>query len=558
MTTDGPQHDTPGAPAGRIQRDPDLIARYARSTAPDERPPSGVAYPTSVEEVVELVRWASAGGTALHPISRGKNWGYGDAAPPTPGQVVVDLSKMNRILEVNEELGYAVIEPGVSQGQLHRHLEEGGYALWPDATGAGLNSSLVGNTLDRGFGHTRTGDHFLNACGMEVVLADGRVLHTGYGHYQDAKAARVYRYGVGPFLDGLFCQSNYGIITKLGVWLMPRPEAFTAFFFEGREDGDLERIVDRLRPLRMSGMLQSTIHLANDLRVASARMRYPFDRTGGQTPLPDDVREQLRRELGIGMWSGIGGLYGTKGSVREAKRAVREALKGLRTVFIDDARLALAKRLAGVLKRAGAPSLAEKVDLVEPVYGLLKGIPSDDALKGASWRVRGKDSPAAVDPLEAHAGMLWASPILPMTGRAAREMLSLIEPIYARHGFEALVTFTMITERAMVAVTNLAFDTREAAEAAQAAACYDDVTAALFDAGFVPYRTGPRGYAKLRQGASVFWEVADQIKAALDPAGTIAPGRYSIGSAPGSAPAPGGAPGSDPGSVAGTTGADGA
>ena len=159
-----------------------------------------------------------------------------------------------------------------------------------------MDASLVGNTLDRGFGHTPYGDHFLSACGMEVVLADGRVLHTGFGHYPNAKAHRVYRYGVGPFLDGIFAQSNYGIVTRIGIWLMPEPESFCAFFFAAENNNDLPDLVDRLAPLRLHGLLRSTMHIGNDLRVFSARTRYPFDRTGGATPLPEPLRAELRRQ----------------------------------------------------------------------------------------------------------------------------------------------------------------------------------------------------------------------------------------------------------------------
>src|SRR5262249_25748645 len=147
---------------------------------------------------------------AVHPISCGKNWGYSDACATSDGQVLLDLRRMNRIIEVNEELAYATIEPGVSQGQMAEYLEEHHPNLWMDVTGAGPDASIVGNTLERGFGHTINGDRFLNSCGMEVVLADGRILTTGLGHYENAHAAPVYKWGIGPYLDGIFTQSNLG------------------------------------------------------------------------------------------------------------------------------------------------------------------------------------------------------------------------------------------------------------------------------------------------------------------------------------------------------------
>ena len=101
---------------------------------------------------------------------------------------------------------------------------------------------------------------------MEVVLADGRVLNTGFGHYPDAKAARVYRYGLGPFLDGLFSQSNYGIVTKIGLWLLPEPEVFNFYYFKVSSREGLAELIDQIRPLRMAGILRTAIHIGNDYR----------------------------------------------------------------------------------------------------------------------------------------------------------------------------------------------------------------------------------------------------------------------------------------------------
>jgi 4-cresol dehydrogenase (hydroxylating) len=230
--------------AEHVRVDEACLASFGRSTGPADIRPLAVVRPKDTAEVQEVVRIAARFGLALHAISRGRNWGYGDACAAGPGQVVVDLGRMDRIVEVDRELGYCVIEPGVTQGQLAAYLREQGTGLWMDATGAGPDASLVGNTLDRGFGHTPYGDHVANTCGMDVVLADGRLLRTGYGHYEGAKAARAYRYGVGPSLDGLFQQSGLGIVTRIGLWLMPEPEAFAGYFIRVPKDEDLEEVID--------------------------------------------------------------------------------------------------------------------------------------------------------------------------------------------------------------------------------------------------------------------------------------------------------------------------
>jgi len=517
----GPEH---------VHADEAVRDRYARSTAPGGTRPLAVLYPGSTEQVLQVVQIASRFGIPLYPISKGRNWGYGDACAPTEGQVIVDLGRMNRIVEVNTRLAYAVIEPGVTQGQLSDYLREHKTGLWVDSTGAGRDASLVGNTLDRGFGHTRYGDHFLTTCGMEIVLADGRVLQTGFGHYANARAAHVYRYGVGPFLDGLFAQSNFGIVTQIGLWLMPEPEAFCSFYFSAPNESDLSDIVDRLASLRQQGLLQSAIHIGNDLRVISARMRYPWQRAGGRTPLPRELRAQLRRECGVGAWNVGSAIYGTRETVTATKKAVRRALAPYHPRFITDRMLAVGERVIRLLNRVGAgQKLREMFEIGKPVYELLKGIPSDEPLRGTAWRVRDPDPGKPVDPLDAHAGLMWVSPVVPATGEAAAEVMRIIEPIYEKHGFEALVTFTLITERAMCGVTNLAFDKREADEAARAVACYNELMDALMDAGYIPYRTGPAGFGKLARNSSVFWDVVRQLKQTLDPSGIISPGRYLPG-----------------------------
>lgn len=511
-----------------VAADGETLGRYGRTTLVRGTRPVCIIYPTSTEQVQEAVRIASRHGVVVYPISRGRNWGYGDACAPTDGAAVLDLSRMNRIVEVNTELAYTVIEPGVSQQQLQEYLRDHDTGLCMDSTGAGLEASLVGNTVDRGFGHTRYGDHFLTACGMEVVLADGRVLNTGYSHYPQARAERVYRYGVGPFLDGLFCQSNLGIVTKIGLWLAPRPEAFNFFFIKLNRFEELGELVDRLRPLRLASILNSAVHIANDLRLISANRTYPWDLCDGKTPLPGDMRAVLRKQEGVGAWTCCGSLTGTKAHVKASRKALRKAMGSFARVrFVDDTLLALGERAVGFLNRFGiAKHLAEQLRTLKPNYGLLRGVPTDEPLRGAQWRVRGASDGPPCNPLDAGCGLMWASPVVPMTGRDALRVMELVEPHFAEHGFELLATFTLINERAMVGIMNAAFDATDSGEAERASACYDAVFAALMEEGYVPYRVGLTGLPKLRQEGDLFWEVAGDIKKALDPGDIIARGRY--------------------------------
>ncbi len=217
---------------------------------------------------------------------------------------LLDLGRMNRILDFSEELGYVTVEPGVTQAQLFDFLRERESKFWMDCTGASPRCSLIGNTMERGFGHTPYGDHFAHSCGLEVVLPQGDVIETGFARYPGAAAAPLYRWGVGPSIDGLFSQSNFGVVTRMTIWLMPAPEYFQAYYFRCETEADLPPVVDALRPLRLNGTIRSASHIGNDYKVLCALQQYPWAETGGQTPLSEPLMSQFRRELKIGAWNG--------------------------------------------------------------------------------------------------------------------------------------------------------------------------------------------------------------------------------------------------------------
>ena len=518
--------------AAHVRDDAATIAQYARSTASRSTLPLAVVSPATRAEVVAIVELAARERIAVYPVSTGKNWGYGDACAVTPGQLIVELSRMNRIVKVDPELAYAVIEPGVTQQQLSDYLREHKTGLWADCTGAGPDTSFMGNILERGFGHSPYGNRLQHVAGMQVVLADGAVLDTGFGHYPNARATHVFPYGVGPFLDGIFTQANFGIVTQVGIWLMPEADCINHFMCSVAAHGDIAAVVDALRPLRLDGTLRSIVHIGNDLRVLSGGTVFPRAQAEGQLPLPAALRSAMAASAGVGAWTVSGALYGSRRQVATARAAVRRALKdtAARTIFLTEPKLAAGAILARLLGNSGAGrKLAAKVALGQSLFAMNRGVPNGRFLAGAYWRRRAglpTGFPAKADPAQDNCGMLWVSPIIPMRGADLLALHARVEPVFAHYGFDLFVTFSMINERALGGVITVAYDKDDPAEVARAKACYDSLFALLMDDGAIPYRVGNQSMGALDPHGDVYWKTVARIKAALDPDGLLAPGRY--------------------------------
>src|SRR6516165_1390901 len=261
----------------------ETIARYGRNLLPGgDRRPAGVVYPASSADVREIVRIANEHRVTLYSFSTGKNRGNSLRSSVRPGHVIVDVgARMNRILEIDERLCFAAIEPGVTYQQMYDELGRRGHVLMMDTTSGPPEGGIVGNTFDKGAGYTPYFDHFGMSCGLEVVLGDGRILRTGDGAFPGAQTWHIAKYGYGPFLDGLFLQSNFGIVTRLGVWLMPRPPVIRTFFFMFPDDEDFGEIIELVRPLKLNNVVPSLIKVTSDLYALGTEVSYPFERTSG-------------------------------------------------------------------------------------------------------------------------------------------------------------------------------------------------------------------------------------------------------------------------------------
>ena len=94
-------------------------------------------------------------------------------------------------------------------------------------------------------------------CGMEVVLPNGEVVRTGMGAMPGNNTWQLFKYGFGPYVDGMFSQSNFGIVTKMGIWLMPEPPGYRPYMITFQREEDIEQVVEIVRPLQARHVIQN-------------------------------------------------------------------------------------------------------------------------------------------------------------------------------------------------------------------------------------------------------------------------------------------------------------
>ncbi len=502
--------------AEHVEADAQALARAATATFATPQRIAAIVRPGDRAQVQACLQIARREGVGVYPVSRGKNWGLGSRVPPRDGSILLDLGRMDRIVAFDEDLAWVTVEPGVSFGQLYDFLRARGSRLFANTTGASPEASVVGNALERGDGTGPYGDRFQHVCALEVVLPTGECVHTGFGRFDGSTLAPLHRWGVGPAFDGLFSQSNLGVVTQMTLWLTPLPRSLSAVRFSVVDPSRLPRLVDALRTLRQDGTLSSAIGLWNDYRVLSTRGQYPWHLTGGKTPLPRAVLDSLRHEWGGGSWFGTTAIYA---ATPEQGRAHRAHVEGTLAPFVDH---------LSVEERHGEPTSGHELFVEDdPAFMFLQGIPHQESLKSVYWRKR-MPVPPDPDPERDRCGVIWACPTLPFRGVDAAAATRIIERVLPAHGFEPLTAMVAQTERSIYLVPLVIYDRDIEGEDERAMQAHDALLAELVEKGYLPYRLGIQSMSALPAPDDDHGALLRRIKRALDPDDILAPGRYDF------------------------------
>lgn len=495
---------------------------------------------TSMDEVRACVARAREQGRQLYPVSTGLNWGYGSATPPQPGAVLLDLSGMNRILnaaQISEANPVAVIEPGVTQRQLHDFLRQSCPGLSFNVTGSSVDTSILGNALDRGVGYL--GPRREDVFGLEIVTGRGELLRTGFRRLgEDSPLAHAHPYGLGPMLDGLFFQGNYGIVTSACFKLLPRPARSVAVSLALRDAARLGEFLDGLALLKRLGVMSGVTHVGNQARTRASMM--------------SGISEYLRLSCGVTEadlaaeadkalatvapyeWTSLGGVAGSPAQVKAAVAEVRRVLGGMaKLTVVDDAKLAAGFRLLNPLRNIWpwARANAAAISAIRPLQGLADGRPTDAAIANLLWRY-GQPQAAAKDLDASRCGLIFINPALPMNGAAVVNVIDRMKSRAADFGHELHITLNIETTTSLVAVANLLFDRSDAAAVANARACARALWEYLRGRGLEVYRARADMMEDLVDPQDPFWRTAWALKSVFDPDHLIAPGRYNLARSP--------------------------
>lgn len=512
--------------AEHVLTHPEALAAAETATFATRTRIPAILRPADRVEVQACVRLAGELGCALYPISRGKNWGLGSRVPTRDGALLLDLGRLDRILEYNEEMAYVTLEPGVSFGQLTQFLAERGGRHFVSMTGSTLDSSVIGNTLERGDGVGPLGDRAAHVCALEIVLADGQVIETGLARFPGAKAAPLYRWGVGPALDGLFFQSNLGVVTRMTVWLTPTPAVTLALRASIQDPARLGSLVDAARELRLEGTLSSLFALWNDYRVLSTRMQYPWQLTGGLTPLTRPQIDVLKGGRPCAAWYAMGAVYAASEAQADAACArLRERLGPVTDGLVFQRRVAESGEITSITARPIDDEFAAFGD-PEVAFQLLQGSPQQSSLASVYFRKKDPPPPQDRDPDRDRCGVLWSCPVVPLTAHDSATAIALCERLLLAGGFEPMLALLAQHDRTAYLVPILCYDRDSPGEDERALACHDALLDALIAAGYPPYRLGVQSMGVLAAGDPAILQVVQKIKRALDPGHLLAPGRY--------------------------------
>jgi 4-cresol dehydrogenase (hydroxylating) len=455
---------------------------------------AGRLFPRTTLDVIRIVRTAAINGVKLHPLSCGKNWGFGSALPSVHGAWIIDLGKMTGIRAYSPEHGSICIEPGVTQLMLHQALEKEGREWLFNVTGAGESTSVLGNALERGIGYH--GHRHLDLVELEVVTGTGEAIWTrlGNGGPSDGVAP------LGPDITQLFPQAGFGIVTAARLRLIKRTNGSGVIIARLRDETKTEEFFRKILMLKRDGCITGVPHIANRQRIISTMM--PWLNAG---------QGRSFMEKASSAWTAALPMQGCREITTAAAGVIETSLSGLADIEV-------------ILGENNLPAPSASSPPMDQLKQLAAGFPSNLALPSVQWSALGKADLTVLDPEKTKAGLIHVTPAVPSSATEIGNAVRLLESTARELDLWPLaVTVNVVDSLTTVMVISVPFIKSRAAAALRKA---QKLWQVFSRAGLRPYRLGLGNEQEVGSASRNSADIFNRIKSALDANGVFAPSKY--------------------------------
>lgn len=413
-------------------------------------------FPNDKKELQKVVALLHQSAIPFHVVSRGHNWGYGDVNLNGTVNVLIHLRHLNKIVHYDAQLGAVIIEPGVSQGQLESFLKAQNSEWVIDVTGSDRDASIVGNFLERGFGHTSHGDHESISKVIEVLTPDGKLFCPNVMSSGNSNVKGLYQHDLGLNLEKVFYQTGFAIVTQLMVRLKPKNQktCFCLVFF--KNDEAVARGLKEIGRLKGSSVLSAIPHIANMGRIQKT--------TESQVALP-------------AAWVGTVDVSGPSEMVSARIKVLKKTFPKERIVVFTEKRIRLLEFLARIVPAKFA--LKNQVNNLKFLHNLFSGVPIDGFVEKSLYSEAGT-----------RRKMNWLCPIFPVSENHFQTVKAIVSQEFEKHGFKYSATLSLINDKASVMITEIFVEGKDPERLKAAEACYRACHDRLLEAGYPFYRYG--------------------------------------------------------------------
>ncbi|WP_462253550.1 FAD-binding oxidoreductase [Ekhidna sp.] len=450
---------------------------------------SNIWKPDSIADLKEILVFANKNGRPIYPISTGHNWGLGSKLPVVDSDII-NLSGLDEIIEVNESLAYARIQPGVTQIQLANYLKSNHPDLILNVTGSDAHSSILANAVERGSG--KNGQRANDIRELKIMSSNGKEFSTGFGSYREGTSS-FYKYGLGPDFTHLFTQSNLGIVTEAVINLIPK-QSFTLHL--------------SIIPNEQLGNFLS----AFSLLVRKGIVGHSLEIDSQNDPKIFELFEASANESKWICW------FVTHGE--SEIRSVKNAIVGE----------ALADIVEEVRKYDSEEDHSSALAPVKVRIDRYNGMPNDHSLisTAKAFGVALNEENPDLDIYKELPGFRCVLPVIPFCGDGAK-IIDLILNYSKSTSFNPAISIIGLDEYSLEVFSRVYFNRNNQEEIDKAGKWAEELLNMLKNNGIYPYRLDVENMAPyLSNVKDPMKSLKQAIKDHLDPNGIIAPGRYHL------------------------------